>query len=251
MKYRALLSIIGAFGCGFFINSCSLPTVKHRVAFGPELDETQRYELRKGMNPDQAFTPGMLRSVYFVLKPDAAPSIAGTRSGTNGILSVRTTAYCHSEADHLAYGNKSAVGKKLKYGAIRSAAADWSRFPLGTRFKIKSQPGVIYEIDDYGSALVGSNTIDIYCPTRRSMNSWGVKHLDIEVLTWGSFDASVNLMKDRMHYPHVRKMVRDIRSRTGTALIDEPTQSKPSTRKSPLLGLAPAIELDSASEFRL
>ncbi|MFZ4593795.1 MAG: hypothetical protein ACOYOF_06035 [Verrucomicrobiaceae bacterium] len=87
----------------------------------------------------------------------------------------------------------------------RSAAADWARFPLGTRFRIKAQPGVIYEVDDYGSALVESNTIDIYCTNQRSMNDWG-HHLDIEMLSWGSYTDSLALMKDRIAFPHVRSI---------------------------------------------
>ncbi len=37
---------------------------------------------------------------------------------------VRTTAYSHGEAAHLVYGRKNAIGKPLRYGKIRSAAAD-------------------------------------------------------------------------------------------------------------------------------
>lgn len=45
---------------------------------------------------------------------------------TRGMLrNVRTTAYTHSESDHIVYGAKSAVGTDLKYGTVRSAAADW------------------------------------------------------------------------------------------------------------------------------
>ena len=77
---------------------------------------------------------------------------------------VRTTAYTHSERDHLAYGPRNAVGTALKYtSSVRSAAADWSVYPLGTTFRIKGQP-YLYVVDDYGSALVGTGTIDIYQP---------------------------------------------------------------------------------------
>jgi hypothetical protein len=93
---------------------------------------------------------------------------------------------------------------------VRSAAADWSRFPLGTRFRVASQPGIIYEVDDYGSALVGTNTIDIYCTSHMMMNHWGVRHLDIEIVNWGSFQRSADMMRDRVAYPHVRQMLHDI-----------------------------------------
>lgn len=84
----------------------------------------------------------------------------GSRSSRQ-VVPVRTTAYTHTEADHIEYSNKTAIGTRLKYySGVRSAAADWSKYPVGTRFQIVGQPGVTYEIDDYGSALVGKNTID-------------------------------------------------------------------------------------------
>ncbi|MGI9244181.1 MAG: hypothetical protein ACR2RV_25510, partial [Verrucomicrobiales bacterium] len=63
---------------------------------------------------------------------------------------VRTTAYSHTEADHIKYGELSAMGKPLRFGMVRSAAADWSRYPVGTRFRIVGKP-YEYVVDDYGS----------------------------------------------------------------------------------------------------
>ena len=37
---------------------------------------------------------------------------------------VKTTAYSHLEGDSLKYGTKNAAGGNLKYGLVRSAAAD-------------------------------------------------------------------------------------------------------------------------------
>jgi 3D (Asp-Asp-Asp) domain-containing protein len=134
----------------------------------------------------------------------SAISSRGTR-----INSVRTTAYTHSESDHIIYGARTAVGTPLKYGMVRSAAADWSVFPVGTIFQIEGAPH-IYQVDDYGSALVGTNTIDIYQPSRSQMNAWGVKNVNIRVLKWGSFSKSVAIMKERQGYGHVRNMVNRI-----------------------------------------
>lgn len=129
------------------------------------------------------------------------------------VVEVRTTAYTHTEATHLKYGVRNAVGGRLQYGRVRSAAADWSRFPLGTRFRIAGSPE-IYVIDDYGSALVGKNTIDIYKPTARSMRQWGVRELEIEVIEWGSFEESLEVLLPRVRKaPHVAAMVRKIRAR--------------------------------------
>jgi 3D (Asp-Asp-Asp) domain-containing protein len=140
-------------------------------------------------------------------------SCASSKSGgrvvsrkSTRITGVRTTAYTHSESDHIIYGARSAVGSQLKFGTVRSAAADWSVFPVGTIFQIEGTP-YIYQVDDYGSALVGTNTIDIYQPTKAHMNAWGVRNVNIRVLKWGSFSKSVAILKDRQAYGHVRRMV--------------------------------------------
>ncbi len=119
---------------------------------------------------------------------------------------VRTTAYTHSEQDHRDYGRKNAVGTTLQYGKTRSAAADWSIFPVGTKFRIAGDPS-LYVIDDYGSALVGKRTIDLYKPSRRSMNAWGVRQVEIRVVEWGCCHKSLAVLKPRTRYPHVRQMV--------------------------------------------
>jgi 3D (Asp-Asp-Asp) domain-containing protein len=54
---------------------------------------------------------------------------------------VRTTAYTCSEDDHLVYGSLNATGTNLRYNdKVRSAAADWSFYPVGTTFRIKGLP---------------------------------------------------------------------------------------------------------------
>lgn len=122
---------------------------------------------------------------------------------------VRTTAYTHSEADHLKYRRMNAIGSTLRYGKIRSAAADWSVYPVGTQFKIKGLP-YTYVVDDYGSALVGTNTVDLYKPSRSIMNRWGVRKVEVQVVKWGSFKKSAQLLKGRIKYKHCRKMYHSI-----------------------------------------
>lgn len=129
---------------------------------------------------------------------------------------VRTTAYTHNEADHLVYGRKNAIGTRLRYGSVRSAAADWSRYPVGTQFRIKTEPGILYEVDDYGGALVGTGTIDLYKPSFASMNRWGVRHVDVEVVKWGSFDQSLKILNPRRRWSHVRRMVNSINAKGAT-----------------------------------
>lgn len=118
---------------------------------------------------------------------------------------VRTTAYSHEENEVGAPWRKNAIGTYLKYGNVRSAAADWSRYPVGTKFKIKGLPHT-YIVDDYGSALVGTNTIDIYHPNLTTMRLWGTRPAEISVIQWGDWERTLNILAGRTHYPHTRQM---------------------------------------------
>ncbi len=125
---------------------------------------------------------------------------------------VRTTAYTHSEKDHKKYGRKNAMGTELRTVPVNSAAADWSRWPAGTRFRILAT-GEEFEVDDYGWALAGTNTIDLYKPDLASMRNWGVRQVTIEILEWGDVRQSLAILKPRSKHPHVRRMVRQIQKR--------------------------------------
>lgn len=128
---------------------------------------------------------------------------------------ARTTAYTNSESDHIKYGVKNAVGTTLKYNSrVRSAAADWSYYPVGTVFKIKGQP-YLYVVDDYGSALTGTGTIDIFQPSRATMNKWGTRKVEINVVQWGSLERSANLLCKRTGYSHCRQMYGNIQRLRG------------------------------------
>ncbi len=113
---------------------------------------------------------------------------------------VRTTAYHHTEPG----GRVTAVGGYLR--PTHSAAADWSWLPAGTRFRIV-ETGEDYTVEDYGSALVGRYTIDLYKSTRAEMNRWGVRYVTIEILQLGSYPVSLAVLIPRQKYPHVRQMV--------------------------------------------
>ncbi len=151
---------------------------------------------------------------YTAMAPSASTieSAGDLRQAVPNEFVVKTTAYTHLESDHLQYGKKTAYGDYLKFGAVRSAAADWSRYPVGTRFRIKGMP-YEYVVDDYGSALVGTDTIDLYKPDHSRMDQWGARDVGIEVLEWGSFEESKRILESRKHKPeadHVRKMLRSI-----------------------------------------
>lgn len=134
------------------------------------------------------------------------------RSKTHRV--VRTTAYSHQENEKGAPWRKNALGTYLKYGKVRSAAADWSRYPVGTQFKIKGLP-YTYIIDDYGSALVGTNTLDIYHPNLRSMRLWGTRNAEIKVIKWGSWEKTLAILKGRLKYSHTRKMYYAAKKNSG------------------------------------
>ena len=118
------------------------------------------------------------------------------------VPNVRTTAYTHSEGS----GCHNAVGCRLSGGKVMSAASDWSRYPLGTRFRINST-NEEYIIDDYGWALVGTDTIDLYKPSRLEMKRWGVRHVDIDILQWGSEEQSLKVLAPRAKHHSVRRMI--------------------------------------------
>jgi len=128
------------------------------------------------------------------------------------VQNVRTTAYTHTESDHIKHGRKTAAGTVLRRGEVNSAAADWSRWPLGTKFRL-AETGEIYEVDDYGWALSGTNTIDLYQPSRSDMNRWGVRRVTIEILEWGDPERSHSILKPRSKFAHVKRMVRQLEDR--------------------------------------
>ena len=123
---------------------------------------------------------------------------------------VRTTAYTCSEDDHLIYGNKNATGTPLRYtNRVRSAAADWSFYPVGTTFRIKGLP-YLYVVDDYGSALAGTGTVDIYKPNKEIMNLWGRRNVELTIVQWGSFTRSAEILSKRTKFTHCRQMLANI-----------------------------------------
>ncbi len=135
---------------------------------------------------------------------ETIPTQAASVFAPKRYAKVRTTAYSHNEGS----GSRNALGRRLSSGGIRSAASDWSRFPLGTRFRVV-ETGEEYVIDDYGGALVGTSTIDLY-KSPGAMRRWGVRHIDIDVLTWGSEAESLRVLRPRQRARVVRRMIASI-----------------------------------------
>ncbi|OAI41154.1 hypothetical protein AYO41_05505 [Verrucomicrobia bacterium SCGC AG-212-E04] len=101
-------------------------------------------------------------------------------------------------------------------GVFGSAAADWSRWPVGTTFRVQTT-GQLYRVDDYGFALSGRNTIDLYTPTKGAMNQWGVRVVPIEILQWGDDQESLRILRPRQSYRHIRRMVLELEGNAAAA----------------------------------
>ena len=123
-------------------------------------------------------------------------------SGARRISNVRTTAYTHTEKG----GRHNAIGLRLSGTNVMSAASDWSHFPLGTRFQIVGTRDR-YVIDDYGGALIGTDTIDLYKTSRSAMRQWGVRHVDIDVIEWGSKEQSLKVLNPRRKNRLIQRMI--------------------------------------------
>jgi len=93
-----------------------------------------------------------------------------------------------------------------------SAAADWSRWPAGTVFRLLST-GQTYRVEDYGWALSGRNTIDLYMANRREMNSWGARGETIQILQWGDPQESLQFLRSHQNYKHIKRMVLELEGR--------------------------------------
>jgi 3D (Asp-Asp-Asp) domain-containing protein len=99
---------------------------------------------------------------------------------------------------------------------IGSAAADWSRWPAGTVFRLLST-GQNYRVEDYGWALSGRNTIDLYMANQREMNSWGARQETIEILKWGDSHESLQFLRRHQDYRHIKRMVLELEGREEEA----------------------------------
>ena len=77
--------------------------------------------------------------------------------------------------------------------------------------------GQIYQVDDYGWALAGRNTIDLYQPSRRAMNAWGLRRESIQILRWGDPDESLRILLKREKYRHIRRMVLELEGKHRAA----------------------------------
>lgn len=136
-----------------------------------------------------SYTPAAIQP--FSLEPQRATKVVKTKHGKKRVVVI----------------TKPQIG---------SAAADWSRWPAGTVFRLLST-GQVYKIDDYGWALAGRNTIDLYMPTRSAMNAWGAREEGIQILRWGNSNESLRLLQAHQGYRHIRRMVLELEGQDAAA----------------------------------
>lgn len=133
--------------------------------------------------------------------PVAAPVFRGPDSGYRQIAYVSPQPFRGDTLAQQIYG---------------SAAADWARWPAGTVFRVLST-GQLYRVEDYGWALSGRNTIDLYMASPREMNNWGVRRETIQVVQWGDPEASRRKLANHTKYRHIKRMVLELEGKERAA----------------------------------
>lgn len=169
-----------------------------RRALAPGIEEQSDYRTI-------AYTGAGPQPFSFEDEPKTARKAAKTSKLTRR---ERTTKIVH--------GKRVTVVRKSEPPKIGSAAADWSRWPAGTTFRLLST-GQTYRVDDYGWALSGRNTIDLYMPNSAAMNAWGARDEQIQVLQWGDPAESLRRLEPHTDYKHIRRMVLELQGRQEEA----------------------------------
>jgi len=140
-------------------------------------------------------------------------SLDKPKKGTRVTTTVTTTRVTKTATVN---GAKRAVAVSKSPPRIGSAAADWSRWPMGTTFRLLST-GQMYRVEDYGWALSGRNTIDLYMASQRDMNAWGARQEPIQVLHWGDPHESLQILQSHQGYKHIKRMVLELEGRDQEA----------------------------------
>jgi len=134
-------------------------------------------------------------------------SMDRSKKATRVTTTVTTTRV--TKTTMTARGTKRAASVSSKSPRIGSAAADWSRWPMGTTFRLLST-GQVYRVEDYGWALSGRNTIDLYMANQRDMNTWGARQEPIQILHWGDPQQSLQVLQSHTDYKHIKRMVLEL-----------------------------------------
>lgn len=183
----------------------------HRAEVVPRA--TLAYEVQRAVAVDDPPESEVRRAAY---NPQLQPfSMDDTRRSTRTAKRPAKTPRNVKRAVAVSPGRRS-LGEGGKPPQIGSAAADWSRWPAGTVFRLLST-GQSYRVEDYGWALSGRNTIDLYMPNQREMNSWGARQETIEILKWGDPQESLQFLQRHQDYRHIKRMVLELEGREKEA----------------------------------
>jgi 3D (Asp-Asp-Asp) domain-containing protein len=101
---------------------------------------------------------------------DAAP--AGSR-----VIQATVTGYA-TGSDGGAIGSMTATGTVTHWGTV---AADWRRYPPGTRLQIEGFPDDVFTVEDSGGS-VRENIIDVWFPDLPAAVAFGTKTLRVTIL---------------------------------------------------------------------
>jgi len=143
-------------------------------------------------------------------------SLDKPKKGTRVTTTTKVTTTRVTKTTAPPKGTKRAVAVSKVPPRIGSAAADWSRWPMGTTFRLLST-GQTYRVEDYGWALSGRNTIDLYMANQRDMNAWGARQEPIQVLHWGDPQQSLQLLRAHQEHKHIKRMVLELEGRNEEA----------------------------------
>jgi len=171
------------------------------------IDMESDYRVRAGLAVVGAYTPA---PQPFLMNDEETKSQPAVRKAT-AVTTTTTT-----RTVKIVRGKRVVVKTKPQPPKIGSAAADWSRWPVGTTFRLLST-GQIYRVDDYGWALAGRNTIDLYMATQAEMNAWGARQEPIQILRWGDAGESLRFLQPHQDYKHIRRMVLELKGNEEAA----------------------------------
>lgn len=208
--YFSLLAAVLAFSLG----ACS--TSRHLPPYERPLARTDFQQVRTTAYTDtesdhrQYGNRTALGGVLHAAPPPSVPRAVPVASAVNQSSG--------NDYQPIAYVTRSQpfVSDNFSNQIYGSAAADWARWPAGTIFRVLST-GQLYRVEDYGWALAGRNTIDLYMATPREMNSWGVRQELIQVVQWGDRKECLRRLAPHTRYRHIKRMVLELEGKERAA----------------------------------
>ncbi len=159
---------------------------------------------------------------------------------------VHTTAYTHTESDHLQFTNHNALGGELQAAGPPIHRAENTRSPIELDYRVATytpapQPFLMSDEETKSKrvvrkatavttttttattrtvktwALAGRNTIDLYMATQAEMNAWGARQEPIQILRWGDSEESLRHLLPHQDYRHIRRMVLELQGNEEAA----------------------------------